>query len=252
VANKRVQFAISDGQLVPAISVAEMLEVERVADEETGPSLLQMMEHAGLELAITALGMLGESWVRAHIIVLAGDGSNGAGGLCAARHLASRGADVMVILGRPLTGVTGVLGEQLRTLREAPARVILWSDAFDIGEADLVIDAISGYSLKEVPTGVTMALIRATHVAAAPVLSLDVPSGIDADNGEAPGVMVQPVRTLALGLPKQGLRFENAGVLLLADLGIPPGVFARAGLAFPSPFGSCSQIELSYPDESSK
>ena len=61
VANKRVQFAISDGQLVPAISVDEMLEVERVADEETGPSLLQMMEHAGLELAITALGMLGES-----------------------------------------------------------------------------------------------------------------------------------------------------------------------------------------------
>jgi NAD(P)H-hydrate epimerase len=245
----RTQFATLEGQPVPAISVDEMREVDRVAVEETGPSLLQMMEHAGLELALAALSMLGARWVSARIVVLAGSGGNGGGGLCAARHLASRGADVLAVVGRPPSSATGAVGEQLRTLREAPARVIPWSDAFDIGEADLVIDAVIGYSLRDAPTGAPMALIRAAQAAAAPVLSLDIPSGVDPDTGEAPGVAVRPARTLTLALPKPGLRRENAGDLWLADLGIPPGVFARAGLAFASPFGPSSQIELRYPDE---
>ena len=226
-----------------------MREVDRVAVEETGPSLLQMMEHAGLELALASLAMLGEGWPSARIVVLAGSGGNGGGGLCAARHLASRGANVLVVLGRPAEALSGAVAEQLRILREAPARVIPWSDAFDIGEADLVLDAIIGYSLRDAPVGPGMALIRAAQAAAAPVLSLDVPSGIDPDSGEAPGVAVRPARTLTLALPKQGMRRERCGDLWLADLGIPPGVFARAGLAFKSPFGDRSQIELGYPGE---
>ena len=245
----RAQFATLEGQAVPAVSVEEMREVDRVAVEETGPSLLQMMEHAGLELALAALAMLGGRWASARIAVLAGGGGNGGGGLCAARHLASRGADVLAVVGRPPEAATGAVAEQLRILREAPARVIPWSDAFDIGEADLVIDAIIGYSLHDAPTGPPMALIRAAQAAAAPVLSLDVPSGVDPDSGEAPGVAVRPARTLTLALPKLGLRRENSGELWLADLGIPPGVFARAGLAFASPFGPHSQIELRYPEE---
>ena len=245
----RTQFATVEGQPVPAVSVNEMREVDRVAVEETGPSLLQMMEHAGLELALASLAMLGESWASARIVVLAGNGGNGGGGICAARQLASRGASVLAVLGRPPEALSGAPAEQLRILREAPARVIPWSDAFDIGEADLVVDAIIGYSLRDAPTGPPMALIRAAQAAAAPVLSLDVPSGIDPDSGDAPGVAVRPTGTLTLALPKQGLRRENAGDLWLADLGIPPGVFARAGLAFASPFGARSQVELRYPGE---
>ena len=49
---------------MPALSVAEMREVDRVAVEQTGPTLLQMMEHAGMELAQVALEMLGDGWLR--------------------------------------------------------------------------------------------------------------------------------------------------------------------------------------------
>ena len=112
-----------------------------------------------------------------------------------------------------------------------------------------MIDSVIDYSLHEAPLGAAMALIRAAQAAAAPVLSLDVPSGLDPDSGESPGVVVRPDRTLTLALPKVGLRRENAGDLHLADLGIPPGVYARAGLAFASPFGPRSQVALRYPDE---
>ena len=226
-----------------------MREVDRVAVDETGPSLLQMMERAGLETAQTALDMLGEDWAGRRVIVLAGSGGNGGGGLSAARHLAIRGVSVLAVLTRPAATVDGAVGAQLRTLQEAPARVIPWSDAFDTSEADLVIDAVIGYGLGGAPRGPEMALIRAAQASLAPTLSLDVPSGVDADTGAAAGVAVHPHRTLTLALPKRGLRRANAGELWLADLGIPPGVYARAGLAFRSPFGRHSRMELRYPDE---
>jgi len=62
---------------VPAVSVAEMREVDRVAMEQTGPTLLQMMEHAGMELAQVALEMLGDGWKSSRVIVLAGVATTG-------------------------------------------------------------------------------------------------------------------------------------------------------------------------------
>ena len=56
-----------------------------------------------------------------------------------------------------------------------------------------------------------------------------------------------PRRTVTLGLPKRGLTQENAGELWVADLGIPPGVFARAGVAFAPFFGAASCVPLAYP-----
>lgn len=235
--------------MVPAISVDEMREVDRVAVDETGPSLLQMMEHAGLETAQTAIEMLGDGWAGRRVVVLAGSGGNGGGGLSAARHLAIRGVTVLAVLTRPTAGVDGAVAAQLRTLQEAPAQVIHWSDAFDVSEADLVIDAVIGYGLRAAPRGPEMALIRAAQASLSRTLSLDVPSGVDADAGSAPGVAVHPDRTLTLALPKRGLSRGNAGELWLADLGIPPGVYARAGLAFRSPFGASTRVELRYPDE---
>jgi NAD(P)H-hydrate epimerase len=234
---------------VPALSVAEMREVDRVAVEQTGPTLLQMMEHAGTELAISAIEMLGSDWQSSKVIVLAGGGNNGAGGVCAARHLANRGITVLVVsIVRPAEA-DGALGQQHLALAEAPAEVIRWDEAFDTSEADLVIDAVIGTGLQEAPRARQMALVRAAQAARGPVLSLDVPSGLNADTGETPGFAVQPARTLTLGLPKQGLTYENSGELWLADLGIPPGVFARAGLAFPPVFGRETRIRLRYPGE---
>lgn len=244
---RRLTFSTADGRAVPAVTAAEMLEVDRIAVEQSGPTLLQMMEHAGTDLALTALDMLGDGWRDARILVLAGSGGNGGGGICAARHLANRGARVTVVSIRRPAEADGALGQQLLALAEAPAQILSWNEAFDSSEADLIVDAVIGYSLNGAPRAAHMALIRASDALGVPVLSLDVPSGINADDGEAPGVAVRPARTLTLALPKVGLTEENAGELWLADLGIPPGVYARAGIAFEPIFGAETRLRLEYP-----
>ncbi len=80
--NDRAVFTTEAGIIVPAVSGEGMRELDRIATEEFGLSLLQMMENAGRSLADLAADMPASS--QAHIAVLAGAGGNGGGGLCAA------------------------------------------------------------------------------------------------------------------------------------------------------------------------
>jgi NAD(P)H-hydrate epimerase len=79
-----------------------MREIDRIAIEETGPNLFQMMENAGRNMALQAIDVLGPTWRERHVVVLADAGGNGGGGICAARHLANRRADVTLVLAAPL------------------------------------------------------------------------------------------------------------------------------------------------------
>jgi len=93
------RFFTDTGIEVPAVTTDQMREVDRITIEETGPNLFQMMENAGRNLALLAMETLGQNWAQAKIVVLAGSGGNGGGGICAGRHLANRGADVTLCLG---------------------------------------------------------------------------------------------------------------------------------------------------------
>src|SRR5262249_57998507 len=89
-ATHAIRFVTASGIEVPAVDSIEMREVDRIAVEETGPNLYQMMENAGRNLALLAMDLLGEGWRQADILVLAGSGGNGGGGVFAARPLAKR------------------------------------------------------------------------------------------------------------------------------------------------------------------
>lgn len=217
-------FVDDRGHSVPAVDASEMLEVDRIAIEETGPNLYQMMENAGRSLAMEAREMLGEGWVSAPIVVLAGTGGNGGGGITAGRHLQNHGGEVAVVV----TDV-GRLGEvpaqQLEIYRHSEGVVV---DSPPAG-VSLVIDALVGYSLRGAPRGRALELIEWANAAATPVLSLDIPSGVDSSSGEAPGVAIRATTTMTLALPKYGLCNQLAGNLVLADLGIPRDVYTRLG-----------------------
>jgi NAD(P)H-hydrate epimerase len=94
-------FVTEAGSRIPAVTAAQMREIDRIAIEETGPNLFQMMENAGRNLAAHALEMLGANWKSARVLVLAGGGGNGGGGICAGPHLANRGIDVALLLAKP-------------------------------------------------------------------------------------------------------------------------------------------------------
>ena len=78
-------FRTEDGIVVPSVSVDQMQEVDRIAVEEFGLGILQMMENAGRNLAENVIDLIGET--GGDVAILAGGGGNGGGGLCCARHL---------------------------------------------------------------------------------------------------------------------------------------------------------------------
>ncbi len=229
-------FTTPTGLGVPAVTTAQMREVDRVAVEEVGPTLLQMMENAGrnlAELCIQQLGIqeLGTMWTDRPVLIAAGTGGNGGGGMCAARHLLNHGGRVTIVV-TDQTRLTAAAAQQLALVRAAGGRVV---DIDDMGETqpDLIVDAVLGYSLTGAPRGAAEELISWMESMRAPVVALDVPSGVDATTGEAWGRFVRATTTMTLALPKSGLDSPAVGRLLLADIGIPREVYRRVGVDVP-------------------
>jgi NAD(P)H-hydrate epimerase len=103
-----------------------------------------------------------------------------------------------------------------------------------LSTADLVLDALIGYSLRGAPREPIASLIRAANASGTSTLALDIPSGLNADLGEASDPTIRAVATLTLALPKVGLTRpaarELVGNLYLADISVPEAVYQRLGL----------------------
>ena len=237
-----VLFRTEDGIVMPAVTADQMREVDRIAMEEFGLGILQMMENAGRNLAENVLGML--DGARGEATILAGSGGNGGGGLCCARHLHNRGFQVWVVLDREAAMLKGAARNQLEILQATGLQPTDPSQAGEvIRRAQIVVDALIGYGLRGAPRGRTAELIELCNRHAVRVLSLDVPSGLNATTGETPGMIAHPERTLTLALPKTALQ-NVSGELFLADIGIPPEVYHPLGIAFDPLFGERYWIRL--------
>jgi len=224
-----VSFRTEDGLELPAVTVQEMREVDRVATDEFGLGVLQMMENAGRSLAVHALEMLREGGGR--VAVLAGSGGNGGGGLSCARHLRNHGVSVDVVLDRPPSRLASPAAEQFRVLAESGVSPVPNDDVSQAtGSAPVVIDALAGYGLEGAPRGRVAELIEIANLSGSRILSLDVPSGVDATTGDVLGEAIRPERTLTLALPKTGLA-RVPGELYVADIGIPLAVYERLSIA---------------------
>lgn len=220
---------------IPAVTADQMAEVDRVMTEELGVDLLQMMELAGGALAALARDrFLGGDPRGKRVLVLAGSGGNGGGGMVAARRLHGWCVDVEVWSTRALDQLGGAAAHQGRSLRALEIPFHPPNEGLPLPPADLVLDALIGYSLNGPPTGSAAALIAAANEHVAPTLSLDLPSGLEATTGAvfAPGVRADA--TLALALPKRGLwapwAHDVTGELYLADIGVPEALYRRLGL----------------------
>ncbi|WP_137286997.1 NAD(P)H-hydrate epimerase [Halorussus salinisoli] len=232
------EFRTSDGIPVPAVSANEMREIDLVAVEDVGLDLLQMMENAGRNLA----GHLLER-DPGQITVLAGNGGNGGGGLACARHLENRDVSVTLVLDRSPDALDGATATQYRVLDEMNVSIGT-SDVPDVcREADTVVDSLIGYGLQGEPRGRTRDLIDQCNDTEQPVVSLDVPSGLDATTGERPGPVVESDEILTLALPKTGLR-ETDSPLYLADISIPRVAYERVGIEYEIPFEESYRVAI--------
>lgn len=222
---------------VPYLTTEQMIEVDRLMIEEYRIDLLQMMENAGRTLAFCARSRFLANDPRGRrVVVLAGSGGNGGGALACARRLHGYGAEIVVAVTGADDTLSPATAHQLYSLRRLGVTPIAAAAVGGIAPVELVIDGVIGYSLSGAPRGAAAALIRWANTSAAPVLALDTPSGLDASSGRHFDPAIRAAATMTLALPKLGLRAEGAaehvGELYLADIGVPPGLYAEDTLGF--------------------
>jgi NAD(P)H-hydrate epimerase len=164
--------------------------------------------------------------------------------MTAARHLHNWGANVIVALTKPADEFRGVPAHQLDILKRMNIPIV--DSASLPATVELILDAIIGYSLSGSPRGAAAELINWANEQLAPIISLDTPSGLDTTSGLAYEPTIRATATMTLALPKQGLLNPQAkpyvGELYLADISIPPELYAKMGIAVPSLFAESNII----------
>ena len=228
-------------QLVPAVTAGEMAAVDQAMVEDYGIDLIQMMENAGRALAALARDRFLDGDPQGKtVVILAGSGGNGGGALVAGRRLHGWGATIRTVLAQEPDHFAPVPAKQLAILHHLGVEVVSSGQLVetpDDSTPDLVIDGVIGYSLRGAPHGGAEALIRWSGAAGAPILALDVPSGMDATSGDVHEPTVRATATLALALPKTGLvsgpTRAHVGELYLADIGVPRRLYSEIDLPDP-------------------
>jgi len=209
-------------------TVDEMREMDRRAVEEIGIPDRLLMENAGqaaYSVIVDRLGVVGKSFAA-----LCGPGNNGGDALVVARKIHSAGGDVTaVVLGEPdsyppsaaanleLARTCGVPLEVKPSLERLSTLVV---------ESDAVVDGLLGTGLTRDVGGALAEVIGVVNRSGRPVLSIDIPSGVDGDTGHIRGIAVRADWTVTFGLPKLGNLlypgYEHGGALFVSHISFPP------------------------------
>jgi NAD(P)H-hydrate epimerase len=175
-------------RLQPLLTAAET----RLAEEAHQGPLAELMERAGAAVADLVLRQFPGS-----VTVVCGKGNNGGDGKVCARVLQEAGREVRVVDG-----------------------------VGDLGEPDVIVDALLGIGLRDVPREDAARMIELINADGRPVVAVDVPSGVNASTGEVPGIAVRATATVTFGAAKVGLAISpglfHAGSVHIAPIGLRP------------------------------
>jgi len=237
--------------MVIAITADQMRQVDEIAIKNYGITLVQMMELAGFHLASLARNQMDGSVEDRKIVILVGKGHNGGDGIVAARHLHNWGGNVEVILSQE-EGVKQALTKQLMTLRRLPVDLRSFQPQMKVSsqlsKASLILDALLGYGIRGNPRYPISELIIAANKSGKSILSLDLPSGLDATTGTRYFPCIQAHSTMTLALPKRGLMTTTVrdivGELYLADIGIPSTLYYDIGLEIDNLFKEAPLLRI--------
>ena len=217
------------------VSVAQMRELDRRTMEDYRTPAEELMDHAGLGVANMVehfADIVAYTAPRIHLI--AGRGNNGGDAFAAARYLHEYGYDVLVWMAGTANELKGESLQHLSRLRAAGVEVEElptkqhWEEAMRDGpQGDIIVDGVLGVGLSGPARGPAVGAIQYINAVSshAHVVSIDVPSGLDADTGVAHGEAVKADLTATIGMPKKGLiepaALEYVGTVDIVDIGIP-------------------------------
>lgn len=203
-----------------AYTAAQASALDKYAQDALGILAVQLMEVAGLRCAEAARQLLPTS---GRVVVLGGPGGNGGDGLTCAKWLHLWGYDVTVVSSHPVERFRDLTAELLATWKALGGKVAVYPP--EAKDVDLIIDSLFGTSLQGNPTGRAAELIEWSNQSGKPVLSIDVPSGLDATTGQAHTPCIRATHTVVLGVWKTGVVATAAaqfvGKTQLVDIGLP-------------------------------
>jgi NAD(P)H-hydrate epimerase len=222
---------------VIAVTAAEMRALDRATIEQGTPGRV-LMERAGAGATRVLRERLRRP--RAPVVVVCGRGNNGGDGFVVARHLKRAHVPVEVWLAaRPedVRGDAALMLERWRkgrgTIRDLTAPGAVDALSARLARAAVVVDALFGTGLNAPVDGLPAAVIAAINSCGAPVLAIDIASGLSADTGAPLGVAVRATVTATFGYPKVGQLVypgvDHTGLLAVVDIGIPPSALAAVG-----------------------
>ena len=217
------------------VTAAEMRQIDNDTIEGIGIPGIVLMETAGSAI-VRAIVQYYPTTQRIGILV--GKGNNGGDGLVIARQLAHAGRDVHLFLVSPADSFTGEAHINLQIAKRLGLQIeeILTDTGFygtgtvptTLASCELFVDAIFGTGLRDTVRDPIATVIDTINSFSIPILSVDLPSGLDADTGNPLGACVKADRTVTIGLPKRGLLVhpgtEYAGKLEIVDIGFPEQV----------------------------
>jgi NAD(P)H-hydrate epimerase len=223
---------MSEPAYIPLYTAAQVRELDRIAIQERNIAGYQLMSRAGQALA----DCVARRWPRLRrVCIVCGAGNNGGDGYVLGRLLRDAGVEVTLLgLADPDT-LSGDAARAAGDYRAAGGVVAPYGGELP-HDAELLVDALLGTGLDRPVEGRYRDVIEALNRHPAPLLAVDVPSGLHADTGAILGVAVQAACTVTFIGRKRGLYTgaggQQAGSVEFADLAVPPDIYStqRAGV----------------------
>jgi NAD(P)H-hydrate epimerase len=201
--------------------------------QERGIAAEVLMERAGRAVARAARELAGGAYGR-RAVVVCGKGNNGGDGLVAARRLAAWGIRTSVVLLEDPSELREPAAGNARRLAEEPlVRVRAFHERSlerELARSDVAVDALFGTGFRGMPEDEWAAAIASLNGASTPVVSVDIPSGVNGATGAVDGEAVRATVTVTFGAAKVGALLlpggEHAGVVRVVDIGFPDDLLA--------------------------
>lgn len=217
-----------------ALKRDEIREIDRKAIEEYGIPGIILMENAGRNVAEEILRTLDEP-TQAKVSIFCGKGNNGGDGFVIARHLYNKNVNIAVYLTTKIADALssdGDAGINLNILLNMKIEIKELQNLQDVEAAEkdlqgstVIVDAIFGTGLRGEVREPIRTLIRKINGTNVPVVSVDIPSGLDCDEGTELGAAVEAAKTVTFVAPKAGFFQERGractGELIVTDISVP-------------------------------